>query len=99
MAHHPIDLSPVSPLGGRRVSSACLLFLGFRFLSFLSAALDVHFNPILPAKEMLSRRKRSPVMKARPFVGLLYSLSKAASWLLFKITQHLKMSQPTVVGL
>lgn len=36
----------------------CLLVLAdHKLLSFINAALDVHFNPILPTKEMLSGQK------------------------------------------
>ena len=47
---------------GRRVSFACSLSPECRLL-FLGSALCVHFHPILPAKEVSLRRKRSPLLQ------------------------------------
>lgn len=56
--------------GGKRISFAGLLFPGYKRLSFLGTIFDVHFNPILPAKEMFSGTKKSPIIKSRSSVGL-----------------------------
>lgn len=100
VAAAPGHRSSRSPcIRGRRVSFAYLLSPDGRLLLFLGTALDVHFCPTLPAKEMFSRRKRNPVMKPRPSVGsLLLPLNQAAGWLLFEITPCLNTSWLTVVA-